>query len=253
MRRRYSPPKFSISKATMPTLLKKKVEVTGQIHALESELTLPLLTQEARSLEAAESRIREIYKKIAELRKSTQVKKGLMGNIFGSTEITPEAQRQISTLNIEQESLMAKISGSHWKAVKSQSSKASYRDAKLAFLEKIDARIALLERKKDNLESLKNRAAKTSDEVRLIASSVKKKLDKNDECPYCGEWISDVGHADHIYPVSKGGRSLKKNMVYVCAQCNLKKKDMTLTMFIKKFDLDRDSIEDRLQALGKEF
>jgi 5-methylcytosine-specific restriction endonuclease McrA len=253
MRRRYSPPKFSISKATMPALLKKRVEVASQIRALESELTLPFLAQEAKSLEATESRIREIYKKIAELRKSTQVKKGLMGNIFGSTEITPDAQRQITILNNEQESLMMKISGSHWKTVASQSSKASYRDTKAAFLKKIDARITLLERKKDNLDSLKSKAAKTSDEVRMIASSVRKKLDRNDECPYCGEWILNVGHADHIYPVSKGGRSLKKNMVYVCAKCNLKKKDMTLTMFIKKFDLDRDSIEERLQALGKEF
>lgn len=65
--------------------------------------------------------------------------------------------------------------------------------------------------------------------------------------------LGDEPHADHIYPVSKGGRSMPKNMVYVCAPCNSQKINLTLAGFIKKYNLDRDEIERRLQELGKEF
>jgi hypothetical protein len=42
-------------------------------------------------------------------------------------------------------------------------------------------------------------------------------------------------------------------MVKVCASCNSKKSDLTLREFIEKFKLQRDVIEERLIALGKEF
>lgn len=252
MRRRYSPQTFSISKATLPALEKKRLETIKEIEDLESKLTLPYLQQEAREFDSAQNRIKAIYKEISELKKITQTKKGLVGSIFGSTEVTPDAQRKIDALEVEQSSLFQKTNSEHGKKVRSQASKASYMEAKVAYLEKIEARIGVLERKKEGLDLLKSKAAKNSDEVRIIAESIKRKLEKNDECPYCGDLISSTAHADHIYPVSKGGRSVKKNMVYVCSSCNLKKKDLTLTMFIKKFKLDRDMIEERLTELGKE-
>lgn len=73
-------------------------------------------------------------------------------------------------------------------------------------------------------------------------------------CPYCGKSLSiDGAHADHIYPVSKGGLSTTRNMVYICAGCNLKKKDMTLRNFIKKYNLNADNIHHHLDILGKDF
>jgi 5-methylcytosine-specific restriction endonuclease McrA len=88
---------------------------------------------------------------------------------------------------------------------------------------------------------------------RSTGDTVKRRLKKNDQCPYCGEMILDSGHVDHIYPVSKGGHSTSKNMVRVCIDCNLKKSNLTLTMFIKKYLLDRHEIEERLTELKKEF
>ncbi len=60
-------------------------------------------------------------------------------------------------------------------------------------------------------------------------------------------------HADHIHPLSKGGRSVAGNMVWVCANCNSMKRDLTLAGFVRKFGLDRQAIENRLQQLGKEY
>lgn len=252
MARRYPKPTFAITKATLPMLQKKRLETIKEINDLESKLTEPFLAREARDLELGHARIKAIYKEISELKKITQPKRGLISGIFGATEVTPDAQRRINALELEQSSLMAKANSEHSKKVRSQASKASYKEAKVNYLEKIEARIGVLERKRDGLDVLKSKAAKNSEEVRILAGFVKRKIEKNDECPYCGEQIGSAAHADHIYPVSKGGRSVKKNMVYVCASCNLKKKDLTLTMFIKKYELDRDEIEERLFALGKE-
>lgn len=83
--------------------------------------------------------------------------------------------------------------------------------------------------------------------------TVKKKLSADHPCPYCGDYLGNGYHADHIYPVSKGGRSTLKNMVNVCFKCNEKNGQLTLTAFIKLYQLDRELIEKRLEMLGKEF
>lgn len=92
---------------------------------------------------------------------------------------------------------------------------------------------------------------------RSMANSVKSELIKqlkiNDSCPYCCKSIGDEPHCDHIYPVSKGGLSTNQNMVFVCSDCNLKKKDMTLRDFILFQKLDRNAVETRLEKLGKKF
>ena len=74
----------------------------------------------------------------------------------------------------------------------------------------------------------------------------------NEHCPYCGEFISEA-HIDHIYPVAKGGLSTTKNMVRVCSICNMKKKDLTLSQFIRKYKLDREFIEGNLDLLNKAY
>jgi 5-methylcytosine-specific restriction endonuclease McrA len=88
---------------------------------------------------------------------------------------------------------------------------------------------------------------------RDLTDTVKKTLPAHSNCPYCGESLGETPHADHIYPVTKGGHSVAANMVLVCAACNLKKGSMTLRAFIMKYGLDREAIEMRLHELGKDF
>jgi 5-methylcytosine-specific restriction endonuclease McrA len=120
-------------------------------------------------------------------------------------------------------------------------------------LNKICEKILLIENREARQQSLKNKAAENTKTKRKIANGVKKNLADNDECPYCGCELTTFFHADHIYPVAKGGESTKRNMVLVCVDCNSKKSSLTLQAFIKKYNLNRDKIENRLEALGKDF
>jgi 5-methylcytosine-specific restriction endonuclease McrA len=92
---------------------------------------------------------------------------------------------------------------------------------------------------------------------RRLADQVKSKLREqiaiDPHCPYCGWYMAHELHCDHIHPLSKGGLSTPQNMVYVCSDCNLKKKGLTLTQFIKKCGFSRVEIEQRLEKLGKEY
>ena len=47
--------------------------------------------------------------------------------------------------------------------------------------------------------------------------------------------------------------SIEKNLVYVCMDCNLNKRDLTLNQFIKMYGMDRDFIENNLNELGKDY
>ena len=91
-----------------------------------------------------------------------------------------------------------------------------------------------------------------------IKSELRRQIGIDPHCPYCGWYMTDDQHCDHIYPISKGGLSTPQNMVYVCSDCNLKKNGLTLTQFIKKYDKDRDvlgrvEIEQNLEKLGKDY
>lgn len=88
---------------------------------------------------------------------------------------------------------------------------------------------------------------------REAAESIKRSLKKTTYCPYCGKNLGDKPHADHIYPIARGGLSVAKNMVYICQGCNIKKSDLTLVQFIKKYNFDQDVIFARLEVLEKDF
>jgi 5-methylcytosine-specific restriction endonuclease McrA len=104
------------------------------------------------------------------------------------------------------------------------------------------------------MDRLRGIAARDSGRMRERGWRVKKKLMlKQAECPYCGSDLGDRPHADHIYPVSKGGLSIEANMVLACESCNNKKGTLTLQAFIKAFALDRDAVEERLRQLRKDF
>lgn len=99
-----------------------------------------------------------------------------------------------------------------------------------------------------------NRAivARAKGEVRTDASRLKKSLPRDHACPYCGGNLGVTPHPDHIHPVSKGGLSIKTNLVYVCSPCNTKKKNLTLNQFIDLAKLDYKLVRSRLQMLGKD-
>lgn len=94
---------------------------------------------------------------------------------------------------------------------------------------------------------------KSRDLANLIKSDLREQINIDSHCPYCGEDMGDDPHCDHIYPVSKGGLSTPHNMVYVCSECNMKKTNLTLTQFIKRFNFQRLEIESRLEKLGKDY
>lgn len=104
----------------------------------------------------------------------------------------------------------------------------------------------------DELEELRGVVAQVRNKSRQEANKIKPKLVQNNNCPYCSIVLVEI-HVDHIYPISRGGLSVPKNMVAVCASCNMKKKDKTLTQFIKRYNLDRILIESNLDILDKEY
>lgn len=105
---------------------------------------------------------------------------------------------------------------------------------------------------KDAQDIKKAQYATSVDETRNLAQSIRRRLPANHKCPYCDGPLGGNYHADHIYPVSKGGQSRERNMVNVCESCNIKKRNDTLYTFIKKYELNRGSIERNLEKLGKE-
>jgi len=109
------------------------------------------------------------------------------------------------------------------------------------------------ENEKQKRNEVRARIAGYEGKTREVAFSIKKELEVTEKCPYCNNFIGKSPHADHIYPVSKGGNSNKNNMIYVCKECNMKKSDLTLREFIKKAGFNRDEVEERLECLGKSF
>lgn len=94
---------------------------------------------------------------------------------------------------------------------------------------------------------------KTRELALEVKREIKSQLSKFKVCPYCENDLGEIPHADHIYPVSKGGLSTKENMVYICQNCNSTKSDKTLNAFIKLKGFDRDKIEANLELLGKDY
>lgn len=90
--------------------------------------------------------------------------------------------------------------------------------------------------------------------ARTIKRKIKKQLDTLSICPYCERDMSlATAHADHIYPLSKGGLSTVKNMVFICTNCNVKKRDLTLRNFLMQRGLKEMTVYRNLELLEKDF
>jgi hypothetical protein len=100
------------------------------------------------------------------------------------------------------------------------------------------------------IQKLRSRVALSDRENREAVERFRSELARTEHCPYCDAAIVEF-HLDHIIPVSYGGNPCRENLVWVCAPCNLKKRDLTLLEFSEKFELDYLCIVRRLRALGK--
>lgn len=232
-------------------------------HSKKLETTIAEYEFELRSIAHHQSTLTQIgsmkssldnlNSKISNELKKKQPKGGLLGRVFGMEETTPSARATVNALSLERNAIASQMHAMDTSEVRRYASVTSSVKWQKTELDKVRKRIEVLQNKADKLESLKNKASKNTSEKRLLGRSVKRQLADNTECPYCGDDLNGESHADHIYPVSKGGESRKKNMVLVCSSCNRKKRNLTLQAFIKEFDLDRDLIEERLTVLGKDF
>lgn len=120
-------------------------------------------------------------------------------------------------------------------------------------IEDLNNRLKYFLDKENKILSIKNKALDNTNKKRDIAAKIKRKLAQFSNCPYCFGPLGNNPHADHIYPVSRGGESVPRNMVFICSSCNVSKGDKTLAAFIKKNKLDREKVEKELDLLGKDY
>lgn len=127
-------------------------------------------------------------------------------------------------------------------------------------IDKLTKRLRMLEpklqdllRKEERAQREKSVVARVRKKSRENAERVKVKLEKTTECPYCNEPLGAQPHADHIYPLSRGGQETESNMVYVCSRCNIAKSDKTLHTFCMDRGLSFRQVSARLRRMGKDF
>lgn len=63
------------------------------------------------------------------------------------------------------------------------------------------------------------------------ATIVDKRLEYGGICPYCNGRIKK-GHLDHIVPLTNGGMHSLDNLVWACAECNMRKTNTSLLKFM---------------------
>lgn len=79
---------------------------------------------------------------------------------------------------------------------------------------------------------------------------------ERDSCPYCGGWRGPLyvpksagvqafagrAHLDHMDPLARGGEDSLRNVVYVCAACNMKKRKRLFVDWLKELDTTHQAI-----------
>ncbi len=182
---------------------------------------------------------RAIKKKYSDLR--------LLGEVFTPPQRTPHIPKKKPPADYT----VLRIAGANLRVFYKQFS-----------IEQIDAEIkkreAELQKDQEKIQEIRARAASKESETRAQAKKYKRELEQQLSlyscCPYCrGPLTAGNAHLDHIYPVSKGGLSTKQNVLFVCSPCNIRKKNLTLRVFVRENGYDFDSIAQSLEILGKDF
>lgn len=260
-------------------LTAKIAEVENEINLRKSEEDRYFVEKTKKEKYIADTikQIDELELRINQIRWDSQNSKGFISVIFSKDSLKPEARNRIQILEQKQKQLCKAISTYDCEYFARQNVQSYMLDAihvgdnpighlhqQLQFskwalerqLPKEAKEKAKRDRKaKQNAKMADLRAAvmAADGKTRDLADRIKHRLERDEMCPYCGVMLGNSSHADHIYPVSKGGRSITSNMVIVCADCNVKKSNHTLRAFVLKFGLNQDAIEKRLMALGKDF
>lgn len=65
-------------------------------------------------------------------------------------------------------------------------------------------------------------------------------------CAYCD---SVAVTFDHIDPVSRGGQTIRGNIVPVCTSCNSRKKDLPVEVFMSKYNITKSSVIEEIIML----
>jgi 5-methylcytosine-specific restriction endonuclease McrA len=218
-----------------------------------------------------DSQLKQLSLRESVLRASQARPRGILGSLFSrANDSVLSEMRQLHSeatlLRDEWNALEKKASircneeQEHSQQLEWTTDALSINDSKIRLLKKnIVRQCKEAARRRVNRNRKKERArqqaivAAVEGEARAKASRIKRSLASQDGCAYCGGSLGDEPHADHIYPLSKGGLSVLENLVLVCGRCNIKKGTMTLVQFIHAHRLDRDAIEARLRVLGKDY
>lgn len=226
--------------------------------------------------------LHDIQKKIDEALSSCRVGR-IRGLLFDHIEHNGERYRRSSAEGLIKKAIQVekaakevltkkpkfpRLPQKYWPKMPSEEANLTISGAKIKFLlreidrEELDRLISQAEGQKKEAESrvveLQARLASSENEVRKQAQKFRRDLHKQlqtiSRCPYCnGDLNNGNAHLDHIYPVSKGGKSSARNLVFVCAQCNRDKSNLTLRAFLLRFSKDEQAVYSRLELLKKDF
>jgi hypothetical protein len=259
--------KPNVNKMTYEECLTWRDQMISEVLAIEKNFVSAARLEQLKNANEMQSqnlaRRNELADKIHSLKRDSnnwENGKGIFNGMFADKVLSRKTEEMIASLEIEKSSVGIMFE-QHKKELDRQLELLNFRKIRHNVLDALSKRIknfeyakAQKESKPRQLEELKARAAVNESDIRKIAESVKDKLFISDVCPYCGLTMSAGNfHADHIYPVSKGGQSRVSNMVLCCSECNLKKKALTVREFALKYRMDRAEIERRLEMQNKTF
>lgn len=199
--------------------------------------------------------------------------KGLLNNIFNSNELNQTTKDKITLIKKEQKQFIDIVTSKEFTMMQLRQSEIKYgkeilkeiqdrlkwiyrkkmKEEKGSLLE-LQNKLKI-ENKKKELHELKIRLETNEVEKRKMGAKLKPHIKHHGFCPYCELVFTPkiIIHLDHIHPIKLGGLERVDNLVKVCSTCNLQKSDMTLREFIKKYNLNRDKVENNLTLLNKKF
>jgi 5-methylcytosine-specific restriction endonuclease McrA len=178
----------------------------------------------------------------------------LFYRLFNRHKLTDDEKVEIATLRVMCADLQSNYAKVH-SPIPYITDFDKYRAEVEVKIQRISDEIAkdvVREIKQNRMLEQKARYASFLETGREGADVIRAKLPRHHRCPYCNGPLGSSPHADHIYPVSKGGRSTPHNMVYICARCNNRKGNQTLTGFAAVEGLDLHNILNRLRELKKD-
>ncbi len=253
-------------KLAAATIRNSVAALRAQLTSAQSEKRALTLAAGHRAIEEKRvcNELRPFQERLASLKSCPTARKNPIHAFFSANPFTDDALSQIAPLEMEIARRLAAIPEDvsvrqrqvEWEIEKFTRTLAEYEAALEPHIRKEERLEAAQKKKliqKQRIADLRAAAARNANEARRVAAQVRRRIERQKQCPYCGGSLQDNAQADHIYPLSKGGMSVERNMVFVCLPCNGKKTDLTLAAFIRRFGLDRGSIEERLTSMGKDF